>query len=252
MNLVFVEKVKNELVAANLLIKESLHPWGEDTLPYFEGLESDIHWRMIPAVTALVYRSLGFSFRSTVYMTAIFRMVHFANHIHGTVRDDEEGQQYDRGFQFAILIGDYISGMILRLLSEIDSHYLIPAFTAMTCEINEGRVMRKLNAGRELDVETISRETASIYKTIFLTAAMAARLSDRERELYREIGHNLGMAVAIQYETCSPRAAYPYLDKAKSLQLAAGRERRRESENMVDNLIDELLGGAVIRKAAVV
>lgn len=255
MNLAIVKEIKNELAAANLLMKESLRPWGEEILAYCQGLEEDIHWKMLPVTAALTHRNLGINFRHTVYITAIFRLVYLANYIHALVGDDEEGQQYDRGLQFSILIGDYISGVVLKLLSEIDSHYLIPFFTSMTCQVNEGRVMRKMNGMNGKggpDLEVMARETASLYRNAFLVAAVTGRLSDSERSLYGEMGHNLGMAIAVETEMYSRSAAYPYLDKAKTLRLVVSRERWIDGGDMVDNLIEELMSGLPGRKMAVV
>lgn len=251
MDLPFANEVKNELIAAKLLMKESLHPWGSRILTHFSDVEDDLHWDMLPAVTAVVHRSLGLSFRHTVSMTAIFSMLYLSNYIHDAVGDEEEGQEHDRELQFSILIGDYIFGAELKLLSEIDSHYLLPVFAELMCEISEDQVRRKIRGDSETDLEMLVRGKTSLYRTAFLVAAVSAGISERERALYREMGHNLGMAVSLIARGHSNNSVYPYLEKAKALRLLTGGERCRD-KHLLDMLLEGLAVDTTNCKVAVV
>lgn len=252
MNAAVFNEVKNEMVGVNLLMNKSLHPWREQILPYLGGLDKDPHWHMIPAITALVHRSLGIGYHRTVYISTILRMAYLANHIHDRVRDDEEGQVHDKNLQFTILIGDYLFGVLLSLLSEIDSHYLVPSLAGMMAEVNEGHVIRKVNGGGRANLEVLAREKASFYKNAFLTAAVTARLSEREKNIYQEVGHNIGMALAIEAEGLTYPAVAPYLEKVKSLWVSFLRERRNGNWNLVERLVEELMVILADRRAAVV
>jgi len=239
MNLPVVAEVRDELLASKVLMDKNLGPWPLEIVSFFRELENDLHWQMLPEVTALVYRGLKVGFRCTVYMATIFRLAYLANYIHDMVRDDDEGQIHDRRLQFNILIGDYLFGRVLKLLSENDSQYLASTFAEMIVEINEGRVMRKMRGGNKKDLEIIAKEKASLYKNAFLTASMVANLPTAEQVIYQEIGNKLGLALGIESEKIPYVSSLSYLDEARSLLLLTS-DASKDSLRLIDRLINEI------------
>ncbi|NSW81991.1 MAG: hypothetical protein HPY90_01775 [Syntrophothermus sp.] len=239
MNLPVVAEVRDELAASNVLMDKNLGPWPLEVVCFFRDMENDLHWRMLPQVTALVYRGLKVGFRCTVYMVTIFRLAYLANHIHDMVGDDEEGQGYDGRLQFNILIGDYLFGRVLKLLSENDSQYLARTFAEMIMEINEGRVIRKMKGGNKKDLEVIAKEKATLYKNAFLTASMVANLPAAEQLIYREVGNKLGLALGVEYEKLRHVSSLSYLEEAGDLLLLTSDDFKDELR-LIDRLVNEV------------
>ena len=117
--------------------------------------------------------------------------------------------------------------------------------------ISEDQVRRKIRDDSETDLEMLVRGKASLYRTAFLVAAISAGLSERERALYREMGHNLGMAVSLIARGQSISSVYPYLEKAKALRLLIGGERCRD-KHLLDMLLEGLAVDTTNCKVAVV
>jgi len=216
-NLPVVAEVRDELSASRDLMDKSLSPWSAKLDGFFRDIEKDLHWHMLPQVTAVAYRGLRAGFQCTVYMVTIFRLAYLANYIHDTVRDDEEGQVHDRQLQFDILIGDYLFGKVLKLLSENHSQFLASTLAEMIVDINEGRAIRKVRGGCRKDLEVITKELACLYSYAFLTAAEKAGLPVAERAIYREVGNSLGMALGVISEKVPGVSPLRYLEEAVSL-----------------------------------
>lgn len=189
-------ELKLDLDEVNRIVHNQLLPWWSDIRVYVDKAKQESTWDQLPGAVLAVYRYLGHPVEYSIKMAAIFKMTYLASFIHELVGDDEEGQVYDRNMQFAILIGDYIFGCILKMLVEIGADPLLDVFSNTIAQVNEGMVMKhKLHANPE---KVIAMTRASLYRAAFLSAARSAGLAAEVIVGYSRLGYHIGMALEIQ------------------------------------------------------
>ncbi|MEA1961044.1 MAG: hypothetical protein U9N81_07175 [Bacillota bacterium] len=213
MGFLFTGDMKADLKEVNQAFHESLKPWWDELSVYLERVKQDLTFNLLPAVTIVAYRQVGLSRETTIAMANLFKTIYFANWIHGLVKDEEEGQKYHQPLQFTILIGDYISGRILKLLLEAGASHLLEDFSKMMCSINEGLVIEHKLNGENLVV--LDKTRGSLYATVFRTAGELAGLNWHVLNIYEELGHNLGMAMELTF--CMQGQAKDFIGKTESL-----------------------------------
>lgn len=231
--------LNGDLQEVNQKLKNSLRPWWEDMQVYNRSCEREITWQMLPAAVLAAYDFKKLDRELAISMAAIFKTVFLASSIHHTIKDDEEGQIYDQGMQFTILIGDYIFGRILKMLVEIQADMLLEVFAAMICEINEGRVMEhRLNIPL---YQVLAKTRASLYGAAFLTASRMGGESQRQQELFRCLGFNLGMALELLNHSRSEVTASMYIEKCLLIFNEINQEQQVQ-ESILEDILMELKG----------
>ena len=236
MQLPFVSDLNKQLPEMDKVFKATIEPWWEETYPYYQQMQEETIWKALPPVTTAAFEYLGCGHQSVTFAN-IFRIAYFANFIHATVKDEEEGQQHNRELQFSILIGDFLFGRLLKLLVEADHKRIMLPFAAMICTINEGRVMKhKMNAVTEQAVEKIY---APFYEMIFLSAGFLANKDREFRDLYRQLGFNLGMAIELCNYPALAEQAYKYIAAALG-QFKQINQRYHLSNSRLENMISEI------------
>lgn len=184
-------------------VRNRLSPWWDCAQVYIGQAAQEATWDHLPAAVLAVYHYLGHRRDQAAKMAAIFEMIYLASSIHESVGDDEEGQVYDQDMQFTILIGDYISGCILKMLVEIGADHLLDVLADMIARINEGMVMKhKLKVGPE---RVISTTRAPLYEAAFICAARSSEVKAEGLSWYAELGFHIGMAL----ETKSLEGSHP-------------------------------------------
>ncbi len=226
----------NELIETDILLRECLLPWDEHLQGFRKDLKRVIHWTALPAITVAVNRRFDGHDRIGSHMAAIFAIMYLADHIHCSVRDDEEGRS--GGVQFSILLGDYLFSKAVCLLDRIDGHNLLQHISQLMCSVNEGHVMRKL-AGGKPDLEILGYEKATYYKYSFLAAADAGGCGSLECKFYGETGFNLGMALTL-YDEGLDKVALSYLEKTRNL-LSSWTRPRNDKICVIRSLSEELI-----------
>ncbi len=211
----FTRDLSTELLDVDGLFKKSILPWWQEIEIYMELIRLDHTWRTLPAVVFSIYRGTGFNREFCISMANIFKVLYLSVFIHELIKDDEEGQEFNQDMQFSILIGDFMFGRILALLIEAGADRLLPIFSDMICEINEGMVKRyKLGGNQE---EFIENTRASFYKTAFLTAAYYAGKNMEEQECFKEAGYKLGLALEFLKDEVLREEALSYLGDSEEL-----------------------------------
>lgn len=192
----FTRELQPELAEVDQVFKEGLLPWWSDVHHYVNRLESNPTWHNFPAIVLSMYKYMGLEHKCCINMTNIFKTLYFANSIHATISDEEEGQKYDQELQFSILIGDYIFGHILKILVDVGADKLLQHFSALICELNEGLIMKhKMGADYRKVMETTR---APLYAYAFLTAAeLKGTVYDEKLKLFKHMGHQMGMLVEL-------------------------------------------------------
>lgn len=191
-----VERERQDLEEVNRVVRNRLLPWWDHVQVYICQAAQENTWNHLPAAVLAVYHYLGHRRDLAIKMAAIFKMVYLASSIHEAVGDDEEGQVYDQHMQFTILIGDYISGCILKMLVESGADHLLDVFADAIAQINEGMVMKhKLEVAPE---QVISKTRASLYKAAFVCAARTSGVETEGLFWYAKLGFHIGMALETQ------------------------------------------------------
>lgn len=242
------EVLEQRLRKVDGLMRDSLGPWAAPLEEYCREAAARVHWRMLPASVLCAHDLAGAESDYSLRMATMFRLVDLAGFIHGTVRDDSEGQEYDQRLQFAILVGDYIFGLVLRLLGDIDAYDLLPVLAAMMCEINEGRALRCVEGRREASLPVLEKEVATLYRHAFLVASLACGLPEREQRAFAAMGHALGVEFALRQEA---QAAGMHVQAEEANAALLMRELQRVHPLHSDKVVSQLLGGTVERKVAV-
>lgn len=237
MNLLFTRDLKAELADLEQVFKHSLLPWWDNINNYVGKLKDDLTWTILPSVVMSIYQYTGHSRQLSIAMSSIFRNSYLAHRVHALVKDDEEGQQYDQDLQFNILIGDYISGRVLKGLVETKTDHLLNDFAEMTAEINQGMVIKhKLNGSFIQIVETTR---VPLYVTAFLTAAKLAGYDAECCEIYRQMGYHLGMSIELGQDPVFHQQAHDHFHKCEKLFLKIN-NKRNVSNSSLEKAIREL------------
>ncbi len=236
MKLLNTSDLVNQLPEMDKVFKATIEPWWEEIYPYYQQMQEETIWKALPPVTIAAFEYLGCDHQSVTFAN-IFRIAYFGNYIHATVKDEEEGQQHNRELQFSILIGDFLFGRLLKLLVEADQKRVMMPFAAMICTINEGRVMKhKMSAVAE---QTIEKIYAPFYELIFLSAGFLTNKDREFRDLYRQLGLNLGMAIELANHPALAEQAYKYI-AAASGQFKQINQRYHLSNSRLENMISEI------------
>ncbi|MGE5398668.1 MAG: hypothetical protein ACM3MK_14175 [Chitinophagales bacterium] len=227
-------------------LSENLKPWTKDLDEHARTASQDVHWVTLPWLALLINRYFGNQRIHELYLSTIFSLLYFSDHIHGKVLDDQEGQSCNQTLQFSILLGDLIFGKAIQLLLKMDEFELLPYMTSLIAHANEGHVISRKTGADDLD--TIGLEKALYYKTLFLTASIIGGCSGRELKLYEDIGYSLGMVITLQDRGMSAKSL-PYLEKAEAL--LANQRRSNYDKCGLHRMIDELHDGLEIPRAVI-
>lgn len=228
---------KRESIDIDREIKNTLHAWWDDLHIYVNSLDDDSTWHNIPLLVTSIYKYVGIEAWRFIPMGSIFKMVYLANKIHALVRDEDEDQKYNRELQFNILIGDYIFGCILKKLNKLKADNLLLFFSVMICEINEGMIMKHRLGSAENEV--IKKTKASIYTTAFSTAAELANSEDREKELFAQLGYNMGMAIELMNDKQQIKEVFKHVDLCEDL-FGEINSRRNIANSRLERVLKEL------------
>lgn len=211
---IITDNIRQELAKVDIGFEKGLRPWWDELQAYLPAPGEEPGYELLPALVVNAYRWAGNGHRLTIQMANLFRTINLANLIHQRVKDADEGQEHNQEMQFAILIGDYIYGRVLKLLLETEADKLLDQFAIMIARINEGMVM-KYNLGSGLE-EYLSRSRAPFYANAFSSAARMQDWNPSRISLYETVGQNLGLALEMIYVYHQPEMGYRYLRQAES------------------------------------
>jgi hypothetical protein len=237
MNLLFTRELKKELADLEQVFKCSLLPWWDSIDDYVKALENDLTWVVLPPVVMSIYTYTGHNRQLAIIMSNIFRNCYLAHRIHDLVKDDEEGQQHNQELQFNILIGDYISGHVLKALVDLQADRLVSFFAEMITEINQGLLIKhKLNGTY---VEVVEKTRVPYYTTAFLTAARLAGFDDEICQSYCQMGYHFAMALELGQDSAYSHMGQAHIHECEKI--FAGLNKRSNSTNSnLEKAIKEL------------
>lgn len=215
MNWGFTRGLQEDMLQVEASFKTSLNPWWAEVEGYYEQLQDDDTFVMLPALALAVYRNMGHDLSTSITLATIVKLIYFSNTIHEKVKDDEEGQKPDQDLQFSILIGDYMLGQVLNILIDKRLDTLLGLFSGMMAEVNQGLIEKyKMNLDWQ---EGIIKSRLPIYRIVFASAARLARAGLQEEERLAYLGYHAGMTVELCKESGFHEAARSHAQQAEKI-----------------------------------
>ncbi|MGI5912045.1 MAG: hypothetical protein ACOX6E_05635 [Syntrophomonadaceae bacterium] len=230
MNLTFIWEQKAEMNDLERLFNNSFSPWWDHVNSHINKLKNDITWNVLPLAVMSVYKYAGHNRQMSIAMSNVFRNCYLAHSIHASVRDDDEGQQYDQELHYNILIGDYVSGYILKNLVELNQESIVGEFAIMISKINQGMLIKHKLCGDYCEVIRTTR--APFYETAFLTAARLAGHDIKVCNLYNQMGFNLGMSIELGQSQEFRDRAQTYFHECETLFHKINRKNNNPNSNL--------------------
>jgi octaprenyl-diphosphate synthase len=167
---------------------------GKQMRPMFVFLTADINGEINP---------------STYRAAALIELLHTATLVHDDVVDDSNER---RGFfsinalwknKIAVLVGDYLLSRGLLLSLDGDDFQLLKIVSSAVRDMSEGELLqiekaRRLDIEEEVYYDVIRKKTASLISSCCACGAASVGASEREMEMMREFGINVGIAFQIK------------------------------------------------------
>ncbi|MDD2619499.1 MAG: hypothetical protein PHC92_02345 [Syntrophomonadaceae bacterium] len=239
MKYIFARDFRTEILELDVVFKNSLLPWWEDISGYIRRFENDTTWNMLPLVVLGVYKFNGLDRQISIAMANIFKTLYLANSIHALVKDDKEGQEYNRELQFSILIGDYISGRMLKLLVEAHADSLVGIFADMMAEISEGMVLQHKYS--ITNIETVEKTRGPLYARAFETAAYLAGFEKGNQVKYRQMGLALGMSMELLAYDSLHKEVHNYIHETEQI-FKVIKQQNNTSNSTLEKVMTKLHG----------
>jgi heptaprenyl diphosphate synthase len=143
---------------------------------------------------------------NAVNIAAAIEIIHLASLVHDDVIDNAELRrgkatlQKKYGKKTAVICGDYLLSLALRMISDISNKkdYLdleLPDYIGKLClgELNQHINNHNLNLSIFQYLKIISGKTAALFEASFFAGAVMAKCSEKETLKYKQIGYYIGM-----------------------------------------------------------
>lgn len=143
---------------------------------------------------------------SAVNIAAAIEIIHLASLVHDDVIDNADLRrgkptlQKKFGRRTAVICGDYLLSIALRMISDISNRneyvdFAMPNFIGKLClgELNQHINNHNLNLSIFQYLKIISGKTAALFEASFYAGAIIATSDEREAKSYRKLGHYIGM-----------------------------------------------------------
>ncbi len=215
MNCGFTRGLQEDLAQVDTVFKAGLQPWWHDVYVYYQQVQEDHTFTMLPALTIAALKYMGHDKKTCLSLTSIVKLFYFSNYIHERIRDDREGQEHNRDMQFSILIGDLFLGRVLRLLVDNRLDGLLKLFAGMMSDVNQGLV-EKYQLGLN-KIQVAEKTRLPLYTTAFVAAARLAGVDQQEEDRMKEMGYHAGMTVELCNQVDCREAARQHAEQAQTL-----------------------------------
>lgn len=191
----FAEQYDEDLFLLQKELEAALYSWWNETEDKYNAAKDDFTFKMLPVFSLALDDYLCIDHDASFSLANIVRIYYFGQYVHETVADDDEIIKNEKDFQFSILLGDYIQGKVLQLLSEAGLDMLLKIFSDMIADLNEGLVEKYRGQGDYIDV--LSKTKRPYYSALTLSAAMIAQQSEERKIMFKDLGVYFGMAAEL-------------------------------------------------------
>lgn len=241
-----LQPIEEELHSVHNLIKNQL-TIKAGYVGSFAHLEfSFINKTIRPALVILSSRIYGCNPEKAAALASVFQFIYMASSVHeGITENDSDYIRGDSdprdGSQFPVLVGDYLYGKFFTFLCDAGIINLLHPLAEIICLIHEGGIIKKKVTGQspssQVFREVVRKETAELFAGCCALGARLAGAPEKDQDLMRRFGQNLGMAYGLLEQGITMEYAAPYLKEALSdLAHIPDKQERDVLEQLVRNL----------------
>ncbi len=218
-----LKPVEKELNSVHGIIEEQLVIRGGHVGAFAHLEFSYMNKTIRPALVILPARIYGRNLEKVVPLACVFQFIFMASKIHEGI--SERDSDYIRGdsdprdgSQFPVLVGDYLYGKFFSFLCSAGIIELLNPVAKIICQIHEGVILKKKIIGQSPTSlafrEVVRKETAGLFAGCCAFGARLAGAPEKDQELMRRFGQNLGMAYGLLQEGASLEYVTVYLKEA--------------------------------------
>ncbi len=153
-------------------------------------------------------------------LAAVLQFIFMASRVHSNVKEGFSGKERctdsRAGFQYPVLVGDYLYGKFFAVLCEYNIAGYLKDLAELICHINKSGIHALRNTGleltdRKLYLEVVQGETALLFACgAYLGADLNGANEAQKNKLYH-FGLNLGMAYGLLERGATPGQVKEYL-----------------------------------------
>jgi len=158
-----------------------------------------------------------------VALAAVLQFIFMASRVHSNVKESfsgkERGTDSRAGFQYPVLVGDYLYGKFFTVLCEYGIEGYLKDLAELICHINKSGIHALRNTGleltdRQLYLEVVQGETAHLFACgAYLGADLNGADELHKNKLYH-FGLNLGTAYGLLERGATPGQVKEFLTAA--------------------------------------
>lgn len=161
--------------------------------------------RAVSVITCAIDRD-GRVAANAVKIAAAIEILHLATLVHDDIIDNadlrrgEETLQKKYGKRTAVICGDYLLSMALKMSASIENkkEYLdlkLPDYVGRVClgELNQHINNHNFNLSIFRYLKIISGKTAALFEASYYAGAIFSGVSEAESKKYKRLGYNIGM-----------------------------------------------------------
>ena len=201
----FLRPIQAELGDFEASLLELINTSSKTSKKIVEYFFSQKGKRIRPAIFLSLCNSLSYNGRHKNTMACVSEYVHAASLLHDDVVDDSPTRRNREtshtiwGRPATILVGDLIYARASELMTETGELDIVASFARATYQMSEGEIIQlehisDLSIPEEVYFKIISYKTASLLSTSCLTAAILAKVNDRQKKALENFGYSLGVS----------------------------------------------------------
>lgn len=219
-----LQVIAQELQFVELRIKKGLIIKHSGHAAQFAHLESSrLEGNIRPAVTILSAKLFNYKEEEIIIMASIMQYIYMAFQVQANITEQDilpaESDVRD-GYQFPVLVGDYLYGQCFRLLCDTDIIKFLYPLSKIICRLNEGATIRNqhpnanFNNAPDLLKSIVRSETAVLFAGCASIAAEICGANKSQIQTMHDFGLNFGLGFGLQGQGASRECVEHYFNKA--------------------------------------
>ncbi|HBX22024.1 MAG TPA: hypothetical protein DEF34_00090 [Desulfotomaculum sp.] len=159
-----------------------------------------------------------------VALAAVLQFIFMASRVHSKVKEGSSGKERPldsrAGFQYPVLVGDYLYGKFFTTLCEFGIVCYLKDLAELICQINKSGIHALRNPGmeitdRQLYMEVVQGETARLFACGAYLGADLTGAGEHDKSTLYNFGLNLGMAYGLLERGATSGQVKEYLTMAE-------------------------------------
>ena len=242
------QHISSDLDMVQKLINNNMFIKKNHIREYVKQDASYLYNNLRPALVLLCHRLFGPITSQTVALAAVLQFIFMASQTHTKLSEDSlpendlahSPQSYRIGYQFPVLVGDYLYGRFFTSLCSAGIVRYLKDMAELICTINRNKILALSNpdlAVTDLNAyhAVIRGECAELFACgACLGADLAGANSSAKNKVY-QLGLNIGMALELLRRNAPSEQIDAYVEKAKHIisQLSPGKDRECLQELLI-------------------